>query len=62
MEVTFTPTPAGSDPYWIDYGDGSWEYIDAGGPASHTYDEVGTYTFIAYRGASTFTGTVTTIA
>lgn len=58
LDVVFAPTPAGSDPWWIDFGDGVWDYSDTGGDISHTYDTAGTYSFVAYRGASVFTGTV----
>lgn len=62
LEVTFSPTPVGTDPWWIDYGDGSWEYIADGGDAVHTYDTAGTYSFIAYRGPGSASGTVTVTA
>jgi hypothetical protein len=59
LEVVFAPTPTGSDPWWIDFGDGTWDYASGGGNITHTYDAAGTYTYIAYRGTSSFSGTVT---
>jgi hypothetical protein len=62
LEVTFAPVPSGSDPWWIDYGDGSWEYIEDGTSAVHDYPSAGTYSYVAYRGSSSFSGTVTVTA
>jgi hypothetical protein len=59
LEVTFTPVPAGTDPWWIDFGDGTWEYSETGGDIVHLYEAADTYTFIAYRGDSSFTDDVT---
>lgn len=58
LEVTFSPVPAGSDPWWIDFGDGTWEYSETGGDIVHLYEAAGTYEFIAYRGDSSFTDSV----
>lgn len=62
LDVTFAPAPVGSDPWWIDYGDGQWEFSEDGGDLVHSYDNAGTYSFSAYRGASTFAGSVTVTA
>jgi hypothetical protein len=58
LEVTFSPEPAGDDPWWIDFGDGTWEYSEDGSDIVHLYEAAGTYEFIAYRGDSSFTDEV----
>lgn len=62
LTVTFAPVPAGVDPWWIDFGDGTWDYSADGSNLVHTYAAAGTYTYVAHRGASQFTGTVTVTA
>lgn len=57
LQVTFAPTPSGSDPWWIDFGDGTWDYQASGASIVHTYAAAGTYNYVAYRGTSTLTGT-----
>lgn len=43
-EATFTFTGAGADPVWIDFGDGTWDYIPVGTTgSSHVYATNGTY-------------------
>jgi hypothetical protein len=54
--VAFSATPAGSDPWWIEFGDGEWDYADQGGDLTHTYATPGTYKYVAHRGSSTVTG------
>ncbi len=46
MEADFTFTGAAADvPVWIDFGDGSWDYVPSGVTgASHVYAANGTYT------------------
>lgn len=53
QSATFTPVP--DDPagdWWIDFGDGTWDYAEASAPIEHTYTDPGTYTVTAYRGTS----------
>lgn len=57
LQVTFTPEPAGADPVIYDFGDGEWDYADAG-TFEHTYETAGTYTVTATRGTSTVTESV----
>lgn len=61
LTVTFTPTPTGDDPWWVDFGDGEWDYSASGGPIVHTYAAAGDYAFIGYRGSSQFEGTVSVV-
>lgn len=56
---TFTPAPAGSDPWWVDFGDGTWDYSETGAAITHTYATGGAYTYNAWRGTSHKTGTIT---
>lgn len=59
MNVVFTPQP--DDPagdWWVDFGDGTWDYADNSEPIEHTYAEPGTYTVTAYRGTSSVTAEV----
>lgn len=62
LSVVFAPVPAGSDPWWIDFGDGEWDYEAAGTNITHVYAAAGTYTYTAYRGSSSITDTVTVVA
>jgi hypothetical protein len=59
--ASIAPTPAGTDPMWYDFGDGTWDYA-ATGSYSHTYAVAGTYTITAYRGSSSVvkTGVIVT--
>lgn len=62
LSVDFDPVPAGTDPWWIDFGDGTWDYSATGGTITHEYEAAGTYTFVAYRGTTSVTDTVTVTA
>ena len=59
MSVEFSATPTGSDPWYVDFGDGTWDYSAMGDPIDHTYTTPGTYTVTAYRGSSSVTAEVT---
>lgn len=59
LSVDFDPVPAGSDPWWIDFGDGTWDYSEDGSTITHVYDEAGTYSFTAYRNDSVIEDDVT---
>lgn len=59
LDVTLAAAPSGSDPWWADFGDGTWDYSEDGTPLEHSYAAAGTYTIHAWRGSSTFTTTVT---
>lgn len=51
--ATFTPTPSDAEAaWWIDFGDGTWDYAEASAPIEHTYTDPGTYTVVGYRGTS----------
>lgn len=58
--VALSPTPAGTDPMWYDFGDGQWDYA-ATGSYNHTYDVAGTYTIKGFRGSSSATVNVTVV-
>jgi hypothetical protein len=58
LSVEFDPVPASTDPWWVDFGDGTWDYSEYGSAITHVYDTEGTYTWIAYRNDSTVTGDV----
>lgn len=62
LSVQFAPVPVGTDPWWIDFGDGTWDYEATGGNITHVYEAAGTYTFTAYRGTSVVTDSVTVTA
>jgi hypothetical protein len=55
----FAPDPAGDDPYWVDFGDGTWDYDGDGAPLEHTYETPGSYTVTVYRGATSYQTTIT---
>lgn len=59
LSVTFAPNPAGADPFWVDFGDGEWDYSEDGTTLEHTYATAGTYTVVIYRGATMFFQDVT---
>ena len=58
LSVEFDPTPASTDPWWIDFGDGTWEYSADGSAITHVYPADATYDWIAYRNDSTVEGSV----
>lgn len=58
LSVQFTPDPVGTDPWWIDFGDDTWDYEAAGTAITHLYEAAGSYDWTAYRGDSVVTGTV----
>jgi hypothetical protein len=62
LDATVAPTPAGADPWWADFGDGTWDYSEGGTSLVHTYEAAGTYTITAQRGTSEVTTTVTVTA
>lgn len=56
----FTFTGGGSNPVWIDFGDGTWDYVgDASDGASHEYDTPGTYVVSASSNGVWVTANVT---
>lgn len=59
LSVLFAPDPTGADAWWIDFGDGTWDYEGTGASITHVYEAAGTYTFVAYRGTTSVEGTVT---
>jgi hypothetical protein len=61
LSVALAPQPAGTDPVFYDFGDGSWDLAETGS-YTHVYSAAGTYTITARRGSSTVTTTVTVTA
>lgn len=64
LTVAFTPVPADIvAPVYYDFGDGTWDYLDAAamGATSHTYAKAGTYTAKASSNGAVVT-TQTTVA
>lgn len=61
LNVSFAPTPAGTDGVLYDFGDGNWDYAETGS-YTHTYDAAGDYEVTAWRGLSSITKTVTVTA
>lgn len=63
LSVTFTPVGLGaSADWWIDYGDGTWEYLAGTTSATHEYAAAGTYTYVIYAGPGKISGTVAVTA
>lgn len=62
--LSVAATPANSEPWYVDFGDGTWEYAAAGGAITHQYatGDVGVKTVTAYRGTSVKTATPTIVA
>lgn len=60
--VAFTTTPNDvTTPVWYDFGDGTWDYVEAEalGDANHVYEEAGTYTVMASSNGTWVETTVT---
>lgn len=62
LSVSFAPEPAGTDPFWVDFGDGTWDYSADGSALVHAYATAGTYTYTGHRGATQITGDVVVAA
>jgi hypothetical protein len=58
LSVAFAPVPAGTDPMFYDFGDGTWDYT-ANGSYTHVYAASGTYNVIAKRGSSSIVHVLT---
>lgn len=41
--ATLAVTPVSSGPVWYDFGDGTWDYVDAPGGTAHEFEAAGTY-------------------
>lgn len=59
LDVAITVTPVPTTPVWYDFGDGTWDYVDAPGDVSHTYAAAGTYTIQASTNGTWVTTEVT---
>lgn len=57
--MTFSPLPEATDPFWVDFGDGEWDYSEDGSDLSHQYTSPGTYTVTVYRGGTSVSKQVT---
>lgn len=62
LSVALTVTPAATTPVWYDFGDGTWDYVDAPGATDHEYATPGTYTVKASTNGEWKTTTVTAVA
>jgi hypothetical protein len=62
LSVAFTATPVSTTPVWYDFGDGTWDYVDAPGATDHTYKAAGTYTVKASTNGEWVETTVTAAA
>jgi hypothetical protein len=51
-EATFTAVPTDTDPWYVDFGDGTWDYSADGSDLVHTYSAIGTYATVSSRGSS----------
>jgi hypothetical protein len=59
-DVAFTTTPAATGGVWYDFGDGTWDFVNAPGTTTHSYAKKGTYTAKASQNGSWVSTTVTT--
>lgn len=56
MSAQFAPVPDDPDhAWWVDFGDGTWDYAEASGVLDHVYEQPGTYEVTGYRGTSEVT-------
>ena len=44
MTAAFVVDPVATGPVWYDFGDGTWDYVEAPGATDHEYETSGTYT------------------
>lgn len=58
LDVAFTTTPPSTGAVHYDFGDGTWDVVEAPGAASHTYAVAGTYTVKASQNGAWVTSTV----
>jgi hypothetical protein len=61
LSVAFTVTPAATTPVQYDFGDGTWDYVEAPGATTHEYDRAGTFTVKASANGEWKTTSVTTV-
>lgn len=59
LDVDFDVSPSGAEAFWVDFGDGYWDYSADGSALTHSYDTAGTYTYTLYAGPGSITDTVT---
>jgi hypothetical protein len=59
LDVAFTTTPPSAGPVHYEFGDGTWDYVDAPGATSHAYAAAGTYTVKASNNGEWVEHTVT---
>lgn len=59
LAVDFVVAPVSTTAVWYDFGDGTWDYVDAPGATTHTYPAAGTYTVKASTNGEWVTTTVT---
>lgn len=59
MEVEMVPMPVATGPVWWDFGDGTWDYVEAPGSTTHLYTAPGTYTVKASQNGAWVSQTVT---
>lgn len=62
LSVDFAAAPAGTEPFWVDFGDGTWDYSADGSAITHVYEAAGTYNYVFYRGSSSEAGSITVAA
>jgi hypothetical protein len=59
MTADFVVAPVSTGPVWYDFGDGTWDYVDAPGASNHEYENPGTYTVRASQNGTWVSTTVT---
>ena len=59
LTAEFDTVPAATGPVWFEFGDGTWDFVEAPGSTDHVYDAAGTYTVRATQdGGNWVTATV----
>lgn len=59
LTAEFDTTPVSTGPVWFDFGDGTWDLVDAPGSTNHVYEKAGVYTVAATQNGAWVTTTVT---
>jgi hypothetical protein len=59
LSAALTVTPPSAGPVQWDFGDGTWDYVDAPGDTTHVYDTAGTYQVRASNNGTWITTPVT---
>lgn len=61
LTAEFDPVALSVGPTWYEFGDGTWDYVDAPGTTDHVYDSPGVYTVRATQNGSDWRSATVTV-